>query len=107
MVNSFWSGVSGRTNPDGFDQSLELKPNSILSQNFVTQVGQTYELSFWYAHDCLIPDIRFKLNLYTLPFRDLLRSRILQLSGAEDLDDFIEDDEPDDSGEDYRNEDWD
>ena len=39
--------------------------------------------------------------------RDLLRSRILQLSGAEENDDFIEDDEPDDSGEDYTGEDWD
>jgi hypothetical protein len=39
--------------------------------------------------------------------RDLLRSRILQLSGAEENDDFIEDDEPDDSGEDYSDEDWD
>jgi hypothetical protein len=39
--------------------------------------------------------------------RDLLRSMILQLSGAEENDDFIEDDEPDDSGEDYSDEDWD
>jgi hypothetical protein len=39
--------------------------------------------------------------------RDLLRSRIVQLSGGEENDDFIEDDEPDDSGEDYRSEDWD
>ena len=51
LVNSFWSGVSGTTNPDGFDQSLELRPNVILSQQFTTQVGQEYELSFWYAHD--------------------------------------------------------
>ncbi|NER07238.1 MAG: hypothetical protein F6K17_34005 [Okeania sp. SIO3C4] len=51
LVNSFWSGVSGTTNPDGFDQSLELRPNAILSQTFATQVGQEYELSFWYAHD--------------------------------------------------------
>ncbi|NES66700.1 MAG: hypothetical protein F6K24_16300 [Okeania sp. SIO2D1] len=34
LVNSFWSGVSGTTNPDGFDQSLELRPNAILSQTF-------------------------------------------------------------------------
>ena len=39
--------------------------------------------------------------------RDLLRSGILQLSGVEENDDFIEDDEPDDSGEDYTGEDWD
>ena len=51
LVNSYWSGVSGTTNPDGFDQSLELTPNAILSQQFTTQAGQEYELSFWYAHD--------------------------------------------------------
>ena len=51
LVSSLWSGVSGTTNPDGFDQSLELRPNAILSQTFATQVGQEYELSFWYAHD--------------------------------------------------------
>ena len=51
LVNSYWSGVSGTTNPDGFDQSLELRPNAILSQQFTTQAGQEYELSFWYAHD--------------------------------------------------------
>ncbi|MEM1168470.1 MAG: DUF642 domain-containing protein [Cyanobacteria bacterium P01_H01_bin.35] len=51
LVNSVWSGVSGTTNPDGFDQSVELRPNAILSQTFATQVGQEYELSFWYAHD--------------------------------------------------------
>jgi len=39
--------------------------------------------------------------------RDLLREGILQLSGAEDLDDFIEEYEPDDSGQDYSGEDWD
>lgn len=39
--------------------------------------------------------------------RDLLRERILQLSGVKENDDFIEDDEPDDSGEDYSDEDWD
>jgi len=51
LVNSYWSGVSGTTNPDGFDQSLELRPNAIISQTFATQVGQEYELNFWYAHD--------------------------------------------------------
>lgn len=39
--------------------------------------------------------------------RDLLRERILQLSGVKENDDFIEDNEPDDSGEDYTGEDWD
>ncbi|NEP09600.1 MAG: DUF642 domain-containing protein [Symploca sp. SIO1A3] len=51
LVNSFWSGVSGTTNPDDFDQSLELRPNVNLSQSFDTQIGRTYELSFFYAHD--------------------------------------------------------
>ncbi|HIK13574.1 MAG TPA: DUF642 domain-containing protein [Oscillatoriaceae cyanobacterium M33_DOE_052] len=51
LVNSYWQGVSGTTNPDGFDQSLELRPNATLSQTFATQLGQKYELSFWYAHD--------------------------------------------------------
>ncbi|MDY7008520.1 MAG: DUF642 domain-containing protein [Cyanobacteriota bacterium] len=51
LVNSFWSGVSGTNNPDGFDQSVELRPNAILSQTFTTQVAQKYELSFSYAHD--------------------------------------------------------
>ena len=37
LVNSYWSGVSGTTNPDGFDQSLELRPNAILSQQFTTE----------------------------------------------------------------------
>ncbi len=39
--------------------------------------------------------------------RDLLRSEILQLSGAKEKDDFIEEYEPDDSGQDYSGEDWD
>lgn len=39
--------------------------------------------------------------------RDLLREGILQLSGADEKDDLSEEYEPDDSGEDYRNEDWD
>jgi len=39
--------------------------------------------------------------------RDLLREGILQLSGADDLDDFIEESDPDDSGQDYSGEDWD
>lgn len=39
--------------------------------------------------------------------RDLLREGILQLSGAEDLDDFIEEYEPDDLDQDYSGEDWD
>ncbi|MDY6781246.1 MAG: DUF642 domain-containing protein [Cyanobacteriota bacterium] len=51
LVNSYWGGISGTSNPDGFDQSLELRPTAILSQQFSTQVGQTYELSFYYAHD--------------------------------------------------------
>lgn len=51
LVNSYWSGISGTTNPDGFDQSLELRPNVLLSQQFATTIGQNYELSFWYAHD--------------------------------------------------------
>ncbi|MGA9378034.1 MAG: DUF642 domain-containing protein, partial [Phormidium sp.] len=51
LVNNFWSGVSGTTNPDGFDQSLELRPDATLSQKFATKVGHNYELSFWYAHD--------------------------------------------------------
>jgi hypothetical protein len=51
LVNSYWSGVSGTTNPDGIDQSLELRPSSKLSQSFATQIGKTYEFSFFYAHD--------------------------------------------------------
>lgn len=39
--------------------------------------------------------------------RDLLRERILQLSGVKENDDFIEEYEPDDSDEDYSDEDWD
>jgi hypothetical protein len=39
--------------------------------------------------------------------RDLLRSGILQLSGADDLGDLIEEYEPDDLGQDYSGEDWD
>ena len=39
--------------------------------------------------------------------RDLLREGILQLSGADEKDDFIEEYEPDDSSQDYRSEDWD
>lgn len=39
--------------------------------------------------------------------RDLLRSGILHLSGADDLDDFIEESDRDDLGQDYSGEDWD
>jgi len=52
LINSYWRGVSGTNNPDGFDQTVELgTPNSTLYQAFTTEVGKTYELSFWYAHD--------------------------------------------------------
>ncbi|MCT7997214.1 SBBP repeat-containing protein [Laspinema olomoucense] len=54
LINLSWSGVSGTSNPDGIDQSLDIDSNATLSQTFTTEVGQTYELSFWYAHN---PDL--------------------------------------------------
>jgi len=39
--------------------------------------------------------------------RDLLREGILQLSGADDLDDLSEESDRDDLGQDYAGEDWD
>ncbi len=51
LIDLLWSGVSGTSNPDGIDQSLDIDSNATLSQTFTTEVGQTYELSFWYAHN--------------------------------------------------------
>ncbi|MCT7991018.1 SBBP repeat-containing protein [Laspinema olomoucense] len=51
LINQIWSGVSGISNPDGFDQTISLDDATQISQNFATEVGKTYELSFWYAHD--------------------------------------------------------
>lgn len=46
LVNSLWQGVSGTTNLDGFDQSVDLDLDAGLSQSFATAMGQSYELSF-------------------------------------------------------------
>ncbi|WP_199248851.1 SBBP repeat-containing protein [[Phormidium] sp. ETS-05] len=51
LINQIWKGVSGTSNPDGFDQTISLDDATKISQNFATEVGKTYELSFWYAHD--------------------------------------------------------
>ena len=51
LVNSLWQGVSGTSNPDGLDQSVDLDVDARLSQSFATEVGQTYALSFWYSHN--------------------------------------------------------
>ncbi|MEB3826582.1 SBBP repeat-containing protein [Phormidium sp. CCY1219] len=51
LKNLSWSGVSGTSNPDSIDQSLDIDSDATLSQTFTTEVGQTYELSFWYAHN--------------------------------------------------------
>ncbi|HIK10929.1 MAG TPA: SBBP repeat-containing protein [Oscillatoriaceae cyanobacterium M33_DOE_052] len=51
LINQTWNGVSGTSNPDGFDQTISLDDATKISQNFATEVGKTYELSFWYAHD--------------------------------------------------------
>lgn len=50
-INDFWSGVSGTTNPDGFDQSIDIDYATVVSQTFVTEPGMRYELSFWYANN--------------------------------------------------------
>ncbi|MBU1933356.1 MAG: DUF642 domain-containing protein [Candidatus Omnitrophica bacterium] len=51
LINRLWSGVSGTTNLDGCDQSVDIDYGSMLSQSFSTIPGQLYELSFWYAHN--------------------------------------------------------
>jgi len=51
LVNSYWNGASGSSNLDGFDQSLELRPQVNFFQSFATEIGRDYELSFLYAHD--------------------------------------------------------
>ena len=49
-VNSLWSGISGTSNPDGYDQSIRLVAVGTLAQTFHTIPGQTYQLSFYYSH---------------------------------------------------------
>ena len=49
-VNSLWSGISGTSNPDGYDQSIRLILFGTLYQTFDTVPGKTYQLTFYYSH---------------------------------------------------------
>lgn len=51
LCNSDWSGVSGTSNPDGRDQSVDVDFASTLAQSFVTAPNATYSISFWYSHN--------------------------------------------------------
>jgi hypothetical protein len=51
LINSLWNGGSGTLNSDGYDQSVDIDNNAILSQSFATEPGKTYYLSFQYSHN--------------------------------------------------------
>jgi hypothetical protein len=51
LINSLWSGVSGTSNPDGYDQSIHLLGPGTIGQVFDTTQGQTYQVSFSYSHE--------------------------------------------------------
>ena len=51
VINTLWAGSGGTTNPDGFDQSLDIDRLSSISQSFPTDIGQTYFIEFDYSHN--------------------------------------------------------
>jgi hypothetical protein len=51
LINSFWQGISGVVNPDGYDQSVDIDYASTLSQSFSTTPGVQYQLHFAYSHN--------------------------------------------------------
>ncbi len=50
LVNTFWVGIGGTTNPDGHDQSLDIDGASSISQEFDTILGGSYLIEFYYSH---------------------------------------------------------
>lgn len=50
-INNYWRGVSGTTNPDGYDQSVDIDFETIIYQSFATAPGQAYSVSFAYANN--------------------------------------------------------
>jgi hypothetical protein len=51
LINSFWQGISGIVNSDGYDQSVDIDYASTLSQSFTTTPGVQYQLHFAYSHN--------------------------------------------------------
>ncbi len=50
LINLFWVGSGGTTNPDGIDQSIDIDGGSSISQSFATVIGQEYTVEFSYSH---------------------------------------------------------
>ena len=53
LINTFWVGTGGTTNPDGRDQSVDIDGASSISQSFATTIGTEYLLEFSYSHHYL------------------------------------------------------
>ena len=51
IINYEWDGVSGTSNPDGYDQSVDIDYASTLSQSFSTTPGTAYRIRFAYTHN--------------------------------------------------------
>ncbi len=51
IVNTEWQGISGTSNSDGIDQSVDIDFASTLTQSFSTTPGETYFLEFAYSHN--------------------------------------------------------
>lgn len=50
LINTFWTGTGGTSNPDGLDQSVDIDGASSISQSFSTVPGESYNVELSYSH---------------------------------------------------------